>query len=75
MSRGSSIDVLHLHNGPKLFTHIEAFVVDYDDTARQFVCTKNKVRLKRLKARFRRLAFPSVSTRAPLEEAGPGSGV
>jgi len=49
---GKSLDGASFQSVPQLIAHIEAFVDDYNETARPFVWTKSQVLQKRLKPCF-----------------------
>jgi transposase len=49
---GKSLDGASFQSVPELVAHIEAFIADYNETARPFVWTKSQVHQKRLKPCF-----------------------
>ncbi len=49
---GKSLDGASFQSVPELIAHIEAFIADYNETARPFVWTKSQVHQKRLKPCF-----------------------
>lgn len=49
---GKSLDGASFQSVPQLVAHIEAFIADYNETARPFVWTKSDVHQKRLKPCF-----------------------
>lgn len=49
---GKSLDGASFQSVPELVAHIEAFIADYNETARPFVWTKSEVHQKRLKPCF-----------------------
>ena len=51
-SRENHLTARHSKSVPELVAHIEAFIADYNETARPFVWTKSQVHQKRLKPCF-----------------------
>jgi transposase len=49
---GKSLDGASFQSVPELIAHIEAFIADYNETAKPFVWTKSQVHQKRLKPCF-----------------------